>query len=73
LSKSGSRLAVSIKCSHHPEFDDVVMKPQPCRINWPKVTIQEREDYYHESKKLLDQLQPITHRGYAMSQLLLYR
>jgi len=27
------------------------------RIDWLKVTSQEREDYYHESKNLLDQLQ----------------
>ena len=33
------------------------MEPQPSRIDWLKVTAQEREDYYHKSKNLLDQLQ----------------
>ena len=33
------------------------MEPQPSRIDRLKVTAQEREDYYHESKNLLDQLQ----------------
>ena len=33
------------------------MEAQPSRIDWLKVTTQEREDYYHESKNLLDQLQ----------------
>ena len=42
---------------HLPEFDDEVMEPQPSRIDWLKVTAQEREDYDHESKNLLDQLQ----------------
>jgi len=50
-------VAVSIQCSHLPEFDEEVMEPQPSRIDWLKVTAQEREDYYHESKNLLDQLQ----------------
>ena len=50
-------VAVSIQCSHLPEFDDEVMEPQPSLIDWLKVTAQEREDYYHESKNLLDQLQ----------------
>ena len=50
-------VAVSIQCSHLPEFDDEVMEPQPSRIDWIKVTAQEREDYYHNSKNLLDQLQ----------------
>ena len=50
-------MAVSIQCSHLPEFDDEVMEPQPSRIVWLKVTAQEREEYYHESKNLLDQLQ----------------
>jgi len=49
-------VAVSIQCSHLPEFDDEV-EPQPSRIDWLKVTAQEREDYYHKSKNLLDQLQ----------------
>jgi len=40
-----------------PEFDDEMMEPQPSRIDWLKVTAQEREDYYNESKNLLDQLQ----------------
>jgi len=30
---------------------------QPCRIDWLKFTVQEKEDYYLESKKLLNQLQ----------------
>ena len=46
-------VAVSIQCSHLPEFDDEVMEPQPSRIDWLKVTAQEREDYYHKSKNLL--------------------
>ena len=50
-------VAVSIQCSHLPEFDDEVMEPQPSRIDWLKVAAQEREDYYHKSKNLLDQLQ----------------
>ena len=51
-------VAVSIQCSHLPEFDDEVMEePQLSRIDWLKVTAQERVDYYHESKNLLDQLQ----------------
>ena len=50
-------VAVSIQCSHLPEFDEEVMEPQPRRIDWLKVTAQEREEYYHESKNLLDQLQ----------------
>ena len=33
------------------------MEPQPSRIDWLKVTAQEREDYYHKNKNLLDQLQ----------------
>ena len=33
------------------------MEPQLSRINWLKVMAQEREDYYHKSKNLLDQLQ----------------
>ena len=33
------------------------MEPQPSRIHWLKVTAHEREDYYHESKNLLDQPQ----------------
>jgi len=43
-------VAVSIQFSHLPEFDDEVVEPQPSRIDWLKVTAQEREDYYHESK-----------------------
>ena len=43
--------------SRVPEYDDEVMEPQPSRIDWLKVTAQEREDYYHKSKNLLDQLQ----------------
>jgi len=50
-------VAVSIQCSHLPEFDDEMMEHQPSRIDWLKVTDQEREDCYHESKNLLDQLQ----------------
>ena len=53
-------VAVSIQCSHLPEFDDEVMEPQPSRIDWLKVTAQEREDYYHKSKNLLDQPQVST-------------
>ena len=49
-------VAVSIQFSHLPEFDDEVVEPQPSRIDWLKVTAQEREDYYHKSKNLLDQL-----------------
>ena len=49
-------VAVSIQCSHLPEFDDEVMEPQPSRIDWLKVTAEENEDYYHKSKNLLDQL-----------------
>ena len=33
------------------------MEPQPSRIDWLKIMAQEREDYYHKSKNLLDQLQ----------------
>ena len=36
------------------------MEPQPSRIDWLKVTAQEREDYYHKSKNLLDQQQEPT-------------
>jgi len=50
-------VAVSVQCSHLPEFDDEVMEPQPSPIDWLEVMAQEREDYYHESKNLLDQLQ----------------
>ena len=39
------------------KFDDEVMEPQPSRIDWLKVTAQERENYYHKSKNLLDQQQ----------------
>ena len=49
-------VAVSIQCSHLHEFDDEVMEPQPSRIDWLKVTAQEKEDYYHKSKNLLGQL-----------------
>jgi len=50
-------LNFSIQFSNLPEFDEEVMEPQPSRIDWLKVTAQEREDYYHESKNLLDHLQ----------------
>jgi len=50
-------VVVNIQCSNLPEFDEELMDPQPSRIDWLKVTAQEREDYYHESKNLLDQLQ----------------
>ena len=43
-------VAVSIQCSHLPEFDDEVMEPPPSLLDWLK-------HYYHESKNLLDQLQ----------------
>ena len=46
-------VAVSIQCSHLPEFHDEVMEPQTSRIDWLKVTAQDREDYYHKSKNLL--------------------
>jgi len=46
-------VAVSIQCSHLPEFDDQMMQPQPSRIDWLKVTAQEREYYYHKSKNYL--------------------
>jgi len=49
-------VAVTIQCSHLPEFDNEVIEPRPCRIDWLEVTAQEREDYYIESEKLLDQL-----------------
>jgi len=61
-------VAVSIRCSHLPEFDEEVMEPQPIRIDWLKVTAQEREDYYHQIKNLLDQLQlPTEVRRYKKS------
>jgi len=34
-----------------------VVEPQPSRNDWLEVTAQKREDYYHKSKNLLDQLQ----------------
>jgi len=34
-----------------------LIETHPSRIDWLNVTAQEREDYYHESKNLLDQLQ----------------
>ena len=56
-------VAVSIQCSHLPEFDDEVMELQPSRIDWLKVTPQEREDYYHKCKNLLDQQQVLQRLG----------
>jgi len=50
-------VAVSIQCSHLPELDDEVVDLQTSRIDWLKVTAQEREGCYHESKNMLDQLQ----------------
>jgi len=50
-------VAVTIQFSHLPEFDDVVIEPQSCRIDWLKATFQEREHYSHGSKRLLGQLQ----------------
>jgi len=50
-------VAVSIRCSHLTEFNYEVREPQPCRIDWLKVTAQESEEYYHESKNPLNQLQ----------------
>jgi len=47
-------VAVSIRCSLLPEFDEEVMEPQPSQIDWLKVTAQEKEDYYRESKNLLE-------------------
>jgi len=35
--------------------DDEEAEAQPCRSDWPKVTAQKQEAYYHEI--LLDQLQ----------------
>ena len=43
-------VAVSIQCSHLPGFDDEVMEPQPSRIDWLKVTTQEREHYLKAMK-----------------------
>jgi len=40
-------VAVTIQCSHLPEFNDEVIEPQPCQIDWLQVTAQEREDCYH--------------------------
>ena len=60
-------LSVSIQCSHLPEFDDEVMEPQPSRIDWLKVTAQEREDNYNKSKKLLDQQQVPTEVRHCQS------
>ena len=60
-------VAVSIQCSHLPEFDDEVMEPQPSRIDWLIVMAQEREDYYHKSKNLLDQLQVPTEVRYCQN------
>jgi len=51
------RVAVIIQCSQIPECDDEAIEPQPCRIYWPEAAAPEREDYNHESKKLLDQMQ----------------
>jgi len=50
-------VTVNIQFSHLPEFDEEVMEPQPSRIDWLKVTAQEKEDYYQETKNILDQLQ----------------
>ena len=50
-------VAVTIQCSHLPEFNDEVMETQPCRIDRLEATVQERQDYYRESKKQLDKLQ----------------
>jgi len=50
-----------MQCFHLLKFDDESMEPQPCRIDWCKVTAQERKgNHHHESKKLLDQLQLLT-------------
>jgi len=62
---SDRAVAVFIQCSLLPEFDDEEIKPQPCWIDWFKVTAQEREGYYHEIKNLVDQL--LTHGGYTLS------
>jgi len=43
------------------------MEPQTSRTDWLKVTAQEREDYYHESKNLLDQLQLPTDVGHCQN------
>ena len=50
-----------------PEFDDEVMEPHSSRIDWLKVTAQEKEDYYHESKNQLDQLQMPTEVRHCQS------
>ena len=50
-------VTVSIQCSYLPEFDDEVMEPQPCQTDWLKVMAHKREDYFYESKNVLDQLQ----------------
>jgi len=61
-------VAVSIQCSNLSELDDEVMEHQPRRIDWLKVTAhQEREDYYHESKNLIDQLQLPTEVRYCQN------
>jgi len=60
-------VAVSTQCSHLPEFDDEVMDPQPSRIDWLKVTAQEKEGYCHKSKNLLDQLQVPTEVGHCQN------
>ena len=44
-----------------------ILEPQTSRIGWLKVTAQEREDYYHESKNLLDQLQLPTEVRYCQN------
>jgi len=54
LSSYHRAVAVSIRCSLLPEFDEEVMEPQPSQIDWLKVTAQEKEDYYRESKNLLE-------------------
>ena len=46
-------VAVSIQCSHLPEFDDEVVEPQPSRIDWLKVTAQDKEDYYKKTNTYL--------------------
>ena len=65
--------AVAVSIPHLPEFDDEVMEPQPSRIDWLKVTAREREDYYHESKNLLDQLQVPTEVRHCQKTLIVQK
>ena len=46
-------VAVSIQCSHLPEFDEEVMEPKPSRSNWLKVTAQEKRTTTMKAKTYL--------------------